>query len=98
MIELFLMSNGSSVRRVSFRTQSTFSDTCRQFCLYFLINRCSGRTFNEILADFSLTNLEIFEKIIFIKVLKTSKGFIECERYSRTKNLKRLLFILFSIF
>jgi len=44
----------------------------------------------------SFTNFEIFENIIFIKDLSTSNGFIELDKYSLNKNLKKLLFILFS--
>ena len=51
------LSKFSFARTSSFQIQSTFSDVCGHFCVYFLSSRVKGITFDCILNSFSLHDL-----------------------------------------
>jgi len=50
----FLKRKGNSVTRNDSQLQSSYSNYCGQFCVYFLAMRIKGVTFNEIIKSFSL--------------------------------------------
>ena len=46
------------------RVQQPGTKTCGQFCIYFLQQRCTGRTMRQILGDFDETNLNYNEDLV----------------------------------
>ena len=45
------------------RVQSSISDTCGQFCLYYLLNRCRGVSMTFVVREFS-ANLETNDRFV----------------------------------
>ena len=62
--KLFVTFMSESKRYVSYnkiRLQSSVSDACAYYCLYFVYFRCRGVSFNDILTSFAV-NLDVNEK------------------------------------
>jgi hypothetical protein len=60
----FVKNKATSVNRSNLQIQSNWSEDCGQHCLFFLINRVQGSTFQEILLRFSKTNLDKNDEIV----------------------------------
>jgi len=54
----FLKTNGGIVRYNNCKIQSNKSITCGMFCLYFLVHRDEGMSYNDIINHFDLNGLE----------------------------------------
>ena len=70
---LFVTFMSQSKRYISYnkiRLQSSVSDACAYYCLYFVYFRCRGVSFMDILTSFSF-NLDVNEKNV-IKFIKES--------------------------
>lgn len=52
MISAFLRKYEDTCKRNTVQLQSYFSSTCGQFCLYFILWRCRGVTFENIMSAF----------------------------------------------
>lgn len=63
----FLINNGPNYVYNSKRIQQSGTDTCGLYCLYFILRRCLGRTYQEILEPFkdNLSCNEYFIKSCF---------------------------------
>lgn len=66
----FLKQNGGKVRFNNLQYQPNYSNSCGAFCLYFLFKRATGKSFRNILSDFSQTNLQANENLV-TRSLKT---------------------------
>ena len=53
----FLIANGPNYLMSKKRIQSSLSDACGQFCIYYAFHRCLAYTFEDILNMFSDTHL-----------------------------------------
>jgi hypothetical protein len=57
-IKKFLSKFSKTIQCSKPQLQSAFSTTCGHFCLYYIINRCSGRSLESIMRDFSFKDLK----------------------------------------
>jgi len=60
----FLENHANAVLSNCDRIQSEFTNTCGHFCIYYLLHRTSGKSFEAILNDFSLTDLPSNDHIV----------------------------------
>ena len=80
----FALRNEKKVRQSSSQFQSNSSNLCGGYCLYFLINRNRGLSYDKILKKFNSENTLVNDKIVsnFVKTNlyfpKCSKCGIEC--------------------
>lgn len=106
-IEDFLKKHGSSIKKNQRRIQSAFSDTCGQFCIFFLVHRAAGFTFSEVMSKFSMSNLikndEIARRFVrdnfgfhFSKTHCESKSFAEIRSLVNIVQCCQILSNLFS--
>ena len=78
----FVVSNSTHVRFCTQQFQSTFSDVCGDFCLYFLANRVLGFSYEDIVNTFSLTNMVKNDELV--------RNFVQCNVFSETSDKRKL--------
>lgn len=61
---------GTSYQHNLYAVQSIFSTLCGYFCIYYLVNRCRGNSFSNIMYNFNLNNAVFNENLVkrFVKV------------------------------
>jgi len=62
--ESFLASKADIVRMCSTRIQSTRSNSCGQFSIYYLLHRVNGMSFESIMQTFEEFDLELNDRIV----------------------------------
>lgn len=66
----FIRDSGAGLRVSNLQYQSNVSDLCGAYCLYFLIYRSRGFSFDQIVEQFSVTNLINNDVLIYKFVSK----------------------------
>jgi hypothetical protein len=66
----FAVRNGKDVSLNVHQLQPNNTSSCGQFCLYFLLNRNLGRSYEEIMSDFDLNDCEYNNMIVKSFVLQ----------------------------
>jgi hypothetical protein len=66
----FVQNSGKTLRVSNFQYQSNVSDLCGAYCLNFLIHRSKGLSFDQIVTEFSTSDLDVNDRIISNFVLK----------------------------
>ena len=87
-IKLFLKKFGKRIVQNRHQIQSNFSNTCGNFCVYYLLHRVRGWSMTSILKDFTLQNLYLNDEKVYLFVkLNFTQDYYTNSNLKRTENV-----------